>query len=299
MKEMKTPTESDDLIEYLMERLEITEKAWFEMEDVITNEKAKRLQLINEWAAEKKTIKERIHAELEKTLNAALQAKVKAEDELKSKVDECIERDMMCEELDHQFNQMRAKTVKMGEMEQEAKTMNDELEQLRNENKSLKEENQKCNEDVEEAFAVIKKLDEARYTLNRLLGPNGVLNEREKKKFLKQRGEEEEYDEGEQNHPGMTGQGSNGGGAVNKSSRNMLGSNNDYFFDGQQNKEGGGGQENNDDDFWYGAPKGGAYEQQQPVGGGEYQSYIGNTQPIDPSSLQKPGSKRSGKGYRR
>lgn len=181
MKAMKPPTDSDELIEYLVERLEVTEKAWFEMEDVITNEKAKRLQLINEWAAEKKTIKERIHAELEATLNAALQAKVKAEDELKSKDNECKERDMMCEELDLQYAQLRAQTVRMGEMEQEAKAMKDEIEQLTNDNKTLKEENHKMNDETEECFSVIKKLDEARYTLNRLLGPNGVLNERERK----------------------------------------------------------------------------------------------------------------------
>lgn len=118
-------------------------------------------------------------------------------------------------------------------------------------------------------------------------------------KFLKQRGDEEEYDMGDPNDGSMGANGANAGGVVN---RNMLGSNNDYFFDGKPNPEGQqpAGQDN-DDDFWYGAPKGGAYEQQQqPVGGGEYQSYIGNTQPIDPASLAKPGSgKRSGMKYRR
>ena len=306
LKDMKPPSDQEEMIEYLMQRLEVSEAAIIEAENCITNEKAKRIQLKEELQqknddlrkiveGEKKTLQDKVHEELEKTLNAAIQAKVKAEDELKHKTNECKERDAMCEELDYQFAFMRNQTIKMKDMEQDAKNMNTELDQLRNESKTLKEENQKLNEDIEEAYAVIKKLDEARYTLNRLLGPNGVLNERERQKFLKQRGEEDNYDINETNDPRLAAHGANAGGSVNNASRNMLGSNNDYFFNDQQNKEGG----DNDDDFWYGAPKGGAYEQ-QPIGGNEYQSYIGNTQPVDPSSLIKPTSgKRSGLKYRR
>jgi hypothetical protein len=188
---------------------------------------------------------------------------------------------MMCQELDFQALLLRSETRETREkdekLESEALVMNTELNQLREETKNLKEENKKLNEDIEEAHAVIKKLDEARYTLNRLLGPNGVLNERERKKFLEQRGDED-YDIGVMEDGGMGNNGANaGGGGVGNVNRNMLGSNNDYFYNGEQNKDEG----NNDDDFWYGAPKGGAYE--QPVGGGEYQSYIGNTKPADPS----------------
>jgi chromosome segregation ATPase len=306
MKKMKPPTDTEEMIEYLMQRLEVSEEAIVEAENCISNERAKRIQLKNELQeknddlrkiveGEKKTLQDKVHAELEKTLNAAIQAKVKAEEELKHKTNECKERDMMCEELDHQVAMMRAQTVRMKEMEQEASDMTSEIEQLRNENKSYKEDNSKLNEEIEECTAVIKKLDEARYTLNRLLGPNGTLNERERKKFLKQRGEEEEYDMGDPNNASMGRTGADAGGVVNNASRNMLGSNNDYFFNDQQNKEGQG----DDDDFWYGAPKGGAYEQ-PAMGGAGYQSYIGNTQPVDPSTI---GKNRSNKGsalkYRR
>lgn len=41
------------------------------------------------------------------------------------------------------------------------------------------------NLDLDEAYGVIAKLDEARHVLNRLLGPKGVLTERERQKFLK------------------------------------------------------------------------------------------------------------------
>ena len=236
---------------------------------------------------EKKTLQDKVHIELEKTLNAAIKAKVKAETELKAKTNECRERDMMCQELDLQSllmrKEVRSTRTKDQKMESEAKEMKTELDQLRKETKNLKEENKKLNDDIEEAFAVIKKLDEARFTLNRLLGPNGVLTERERKKFLKERGEE--YDMDAMNDPGMNANGANAGG-VGQVSRKMLGSNNDYFF-GDQNK---GGLENNEDDFWYGAPKGGAYDQ-PGAAGNDYKSYIGNTQPVDASLINKNKSK--------
>lgn len=296
MKEMKAPTDKDDLIKYLMDRLDYSEQAIVEAENCITNERAKRLQLKEELQerndelrkiveGEKKTLQDKVHIELEKTLNAAIQAKVKAENELKAKTNECNERDMMCQELDMQTMRLRFETreirAKDEKLTAESKEMKEELDKYMKESKTLKEENTKLNEDIEEAYAVIKKLDEARYTLNRLLGPNGVLNERERQKFLKQRGEEE-YDmnmEGEN----MGNNGANAGGAsgVGATSRNMLGSNNEYFYNDQQNK----GEGENEDDFWYGAPKGGAYEQPGAMGGNEYQSYIGNTQAVDPNTF--------------
>lgn len=50
---------------------------------------------------EKKSLQDKVHEELEKTLNAALQAKIKAEAELKVKTDLIIERDAMFEEVDY------------------------------------------------------------------------------------------------------------------------------------------------------------------------------------------------------
>ncbi|CAI2361653.1 unnamed protein product [Moneuplotes crassus] len=179
---------------------------------------------------------------------------------------------MMCQELylqsmfrRHETREIRAKDEKLGS---ESKEMKDELTQLKTETKNLKEENTKLNENIEEAFAVIKKLDEARYTLNRPIGPNGVLNERKRQKFLKQK-DEEDVNAGRAS-------------GVGAASRNMLGSNNEYFYNDKNNNDAEG---NNDDDFSYCAPKGGAYD--QPVAGGEYQSYIGNTQAIDPNTFGK------------
>jgi hypothetical protein len=45
---------------------------------------------------------------------------------------------------------------------------------------------------LDEAYNVITKLEEARIVLNKLLGPNGVLTERERAKYLKSNGQGEE-----------------------------------------------------------------------------------------------------------
>jgi hypothetical protein len=38
----------------------------------------------------------------------------------------------------------------------------------------------------------MKKLEEVRFTMNRIMGPKGVLEDHERYKFLLQRGDEEE-----------------------------------------------------------------------------------------------------------
>jgi hypothetical protein len=48
MKDMKVPTDKDDLIKYLMDRLDYSEQAIEEAENCITNERAKRIQLKDE-----------------------------------------------------------------------------------------------------------------------------------------------------------------------------------------------------------------------------------------------------------
>jgi dsDNA-specific endonuclease/ATPase MutS2 len=142
LKEMKMPTDKDHLIKYLMDRLDCSEQAIQEAENCITNERAKRLQLKEELQqknddlrkiveGEKKTLQDKVHEELEKTLNAAIQAKQKAEKELQSKINECKERDMMCVELDYQAMKMRHDVretkVKNAQMEEEVKDMKGKL----------------------------------------------------------------------------------------------------------------------------------------------------------------------------
>lgn len=110
---------------------------------------------------------------------------------------------------------------------------------------------------------MVKKLDECRFTLNRLMGKNGVFSERDRKKFLVQRGEEDmRMDEERQSEQPKQSQ----------ANQNMLGSNNEYFFNDQKKESGhaGGDAGGNEDDFWYGSPKGGFDAPPQIGGSGEY-----------------------------
>lgn len=54
-----------------------------------------------------------------------------------------------------------------------------------NQSEQRKQTVEKLTKDLDEAYGVITKLEEARIVLNRLLGPNGVITERERAKFLK------------------------------------------------------------------------------------------------------------------
>ena len=137
----------------------------------------------------------------------------------------------------------------------------------------------------------MQKLEEVRHSLNRLLGPNGVLSEREKAKMGIVQDKEEPY---EAQSPGFRGGGPSGagaralGGGPNNASKNMLSYNNEYFY----NESKKSALDNVEDDFWYGSGKGpGAFDAQPPVAGNEYQSYIQSTQPFDPSILGASSNK--------
>lgn len=46
-----------------------------------------------------------------------------------------------------------------------------------------REEVEDLKEDLEDAFGAIQKLEQARIVLNKLMGPDGVITEEERKKF--------------------------------------------------------------------------------------------------------------------
>ena len=76
----------------------------------------------------------------------------------------------------------------------------------------------------------MQKLEEVRHSLNRLLGPNGVLSEREKAKMGIVQDKEETYDAPSPafrgGGPSAGGAGALGGGGPNNASKNMLNYNN-------------------------------------------------------------------------
>ena len=51
------------------------------------------------------------------------------------------------------------------------------------------EDNKKLSENLDEALTCLRKLEEVRYTMNRLMGPKGVLDEHEWYKLLITKGE--------------------------------------------------------------------------------------------------------------
>ena len=133
-------------------------------------------------------------------------------------------------------------------------------------------------EQLDEALACLKKLEDVRNTMNRLMGPKGVLDEHERYKFLIENGE---YDNQNQNQEGQA-QAIEAGPAGTGSK--MLQNNNEYFY----NDRGGNLNQGADDDFWYGDNK--DPNERAPLAENEYQSYIANTAQKD-TYQGKPGSR--------
>lgn len=101
------------------------------------------------------------------------------------------ERDMMANEIDEMLRHVREQfrsTEKLSidqqkiieNLEEELQQTKDERDRLQNLSDDRQLTINKLNADLDEAYAVITKLEEARIVLNRLLGPQGVLTERER-----------------------------------------------------------------------------------------------------------------------
>jgi len=97
---------------------------------------------------------------------------------------------MLFEELDHQYGVIREEIkgvrVQKEENQKQMDENNAEMERVREENKKLIEanerrndDNQKLSEQLDEALECLKKLEEVRFTMNRLMGPKGVLEDHE------------------------------------------------------------------------------------------------------------------------
>ncbi len=118
MQETKPPQQRDELIDYLAERLSLAEDAINEACDCINNEWMRRKALATELQEkntelktlvlkEKRSLKDKVHTEIEKSLGQAIKAKIiieKERDELKRSLGE---RDMLFEELDYQYGMIR------------------------------------------------------------------------------------------------------------------------------------------------------------------------------------------------
>ena len=118
LSEKKPPENKDELIEHLMDRLQHAETAISACEEVISHERQNRKQISKELKAknqelrelvdaEKKKLRDKVHEELEKTLNQALKEKLKAETRYKDAQVIMGERNSLVEELDGMFISLR------------------------------------------------------------------------------------------------------------------------------------------------------------------------------------------------
>ena len=110
-----------------------------------------------------------------------------------------IEKNLLIGELDDLFISLRkeSKVIEqqnvdqqkiLENLEEELQATKDEREFLKNQSAERQQTIEKLNLELDEANGAIQKLEEARVVLNKLLGPKGVLTERERQKFLKNSG---------------------------------------------------------------------------------------------------------------
>lgn len=92
LQETTPPEDKDKLIDYLSERLSTAEDAIKESVDCINNERRRRKDVAKELnernqelkelvEGEKRTLQDKVHTEIEKSLNQAIQAKIAIEKE--------------------------------------------------------------------------------------------------------------------------------------------------------------------------------------------------------------------------
>ena len=77
----------------------------------------------------------------------------------------------------------------MAENNEEMKKIQEENQRLIERAERRDEDNKKMSEQLEEALECLKKLEDVRNTMNRLMGPKGVLEDHERYKYLLQNGE--------------------------------------------------------------------------------------------------------------
>ena len=226
--------------------------------------------------AEKKSIQEKVAIELESTLKAAVRERMETKKQLE---DLGSSKDSLQKEYD-ELREMY-EMVKASQKEAEALTKQSEvmIKELEQENASLKGEKQVVSEanigksgameaavkQYDEMKAAFVKLDEARYSLNKVMGPGGSMTETERKLYLSNLPDADKY-VGAANHgtralpasslPPMGGQRSSlqmGGGLQNNPSRayfNQAGIGGSSLASAQYNPP-MDEQRQDDDDFWY------------------------------------------------
>lgn len=138
---------------------------------------------------------DKVHTEIEKSLGQAIQAKIAVEKERDQLKQSLSEWDMLFMELDYMYGMIRQEIHEVRVLRENniwsMEANNQEMMMVREENERLVRANQKWDEDnrtlseqLDEALNCLKKMEEVRFTMNRLMGPKGVLEDHERYKFL-------------------------------------------------------------------------------------------------------------------
>ena len=202
----KPPTNPDELAQYLMRRLEAAEASIATQEKCINQErelrknvskflKAQNKQLKDMVEMEKRNLSDKVSAELDSTLKQAVKEKVEIKMELDEMRKQMRDQQQEYQELqdmytsiketqreNEQFNNDSQKLI--DEYERDIKFVQNEKEHLQKQNISLTEERNRAMKDYEEILAVVKKLDESRFIMNKLMGPDGALGKGQRDKYL-------------------------------------------------------------------------------------------------------------------
>ena len=191
----------------MMERLQAAEESIKVYENIIEEErrlrkesskslKAEMKELDTVFKAEKKSIQEKVAVELESTLKAAVRERVATKKQLE---DLAESKDQLQKEYDDLREMYEVMKATQKETEKVTKQSEQMIKELAEENAALKGEKNvvaKSNIDkagameaavkqYEEMKAAFIKLDDARYSLNRVMGPGGSMTENERKLYLR------------------------------------------------------------------------------------------------------------------
>ena len=189
-----------------MKRLEAAESNITTAENIIQSERqlrkgsSKQLkQQIKDLEAlvqkEKRTLSDKVSAELDSTLKYAVKEKV----EIKRELDEVKEdRDRLSREYEDlvsmydSLKQQEAQSQKLADESQKIiSDLEDENRNLKQERGTLQKSNLErtttmdaANKNYDEIRSVVYKLDEARVVMNRLMGPGGVMGQDQRQRYL-------------------------------------------------------------------------------------------------------------------
>lgn len=189
-----------------MKRLKAAEASIEVCEEVIENERGLRKESSRQMKdqikdlealvqQEKKSLSDKVSAELDYTLKQAVREKVEMKKQLESvsEAKEKLQREY--DDLVDMYNALKAAQKQNEELNEQSQKIIADLEAenklMKGEKDTLAKANIDTTQKMETAFknhddikGAFLKLDEARFVLNRIMGPNGTMADNERKMYL-------------------------------------------------------------------------------------------------------------------